>query len=103
VKPITDKAEIAVDFPNKAYIGSFGRHSAFEVRADGESLALKLEHLGDEHRIAELHLHYFLLADILSDAAQALASRGPLDDAHREPLREAAERLAKALEAPPAT
>ena len=25
--PIADKAEVSVDFPDKAYLGSFGRHS----------------------------------------------------------------------------
>lgn len=99
MKPVTDRAEIAIDFPNKAYFGTFGRHSSFEVSAGAESLGLKLEHPGDDRRIAEIHLHYFLLADILSDAAQALARGAGLDDAHREPLREAAERLATSLAA----
>lgn len=97
VKPVTDKAEVAIDFPNKAYVGSFGRHSSFAVQAGPESLVVKLEHQGDDHRTAEIHLHYFLLADILSDAAEALGAHNTLDDAHRESLRDAAARLAKAL------
>ena len=28
--PISDKAEVSVDFPDKAYIGSFTRHSQFD-------------------------------------------------------------------------
>jgi hypothetical protein len=32
--PISDKAEVFVDFPDKAYIGSFGRHSQFDAYAD---------------------------------------------------------------------
>lgn len=98
MKPVTDKAEVAIDFPDKAYFGSFGRHSSFEVRADAEAVVIKLEHRGDEHRTAEIHLRYFLFADLLSEAAQAIAARPQLDDAHRESLWEAAERLLSALE-----
>ena len=29
--PIADKAEIAIDFPEKLYIGEFGRHSSFDA------------------------------------------------------------------------
>ena len=29
--PIADKAEVSVDFPDKAYIGSFSRHSQFDA------------------------------------------------------------------------
>lgn len=32
--PIADKAEVSVDFPDKAYMGSFGRHSQFDAYAD---------------------------------------------------------------------
>jgi len=98
MKPITGKAEVAVEFPNKAYVGSFGQHSMFSVHCDREALVVKLEHGGgDERRTAEVHFHYYLLAEILSDAAEALASRAGPDEAHREPLREAAARLAAAL------
>jgi hypothetical protein len=39
--PISDKAEVAVDFPDKAYIGSFGRHSQFDAYADDNKPATK--------------------------------------------------------------
>ena len=44
--PISDKAEVSVDFPDKAYIGSFGRHSQFDAYADDDSVAVRLVHLG---------------------------------------------------------
>ena len=34
--PIIDKAEVSVYFPDKAYIGSFGRHSQFDAYADAD-------------------------------------------------------------------
>ena len=40
--PISDKAEVSVDFPDKAYIGSFGRHSQFDAYADDDSVAVRL-------------------------------------------------------------
>ena len=102
MKPITDKAEISIDFPDKAYMGAFGRHSSFDVRADAESLMLKLEHAGDERRTVEIHLHYYLLADVLASAAEAIARLGHLDNEHRGPLKDAAQSLAKALRSLPA-
>jgi len=40
--PISDKAEVSVDFPDKAYIGSFGRHSQFDAYADDDGVAVRL-------------------------------------------------------------
>ena len=48
MKPVIDKAEVSIDFPDKAYMGSFGRHSGFEVRADEEEVMLKLAHSGHD-------------------------------------------------------
>jgi hypothetical protein len=39
--PISDKAEVSDDFPDKAYIGSFGRHSQFDAYADEDSVAVR--------------------------------------------------------------
>jgi hypothetical protein len=97
LRPITSKAEISIDFPEKTYIGSFAEHSQFAVDADDRGMALKLVHFGEGRTIAELHLHYFLLADILAEAAKAIAARPILDDVHREPLREAVKELEHVL------
>ena len=43
---IADKAEVSVDFPDKAYIGYFGHHSQFDAYADAEIVAIKLERPG---------------------------------------------------------
>jgi hypothetical protein len=96
--PITDKAEVSVDFPDKAYIGSFGRHSQFDAYADADSVAIRLVRPGEDRREAVVHLHYGLLAGILAELASSLAARDPLDEEHRKELSEAAHRLAATLE-----
>ena len=99
--PISDKAEVSVDFPDKAYIGSFGRHSQFDAYADDDSIAIRLVRPGEDRREAVMHLHYGLLADILVELAKSLGSRGQLDDQHRAELSEAARLLCAALEPRP--
>lgn len=97
-RPIVDRAEIAIDFPDKSYLGSFTRHSAFEAAADGEGVTLRLIRPGTERRQADVHLHYHLFADVLDELAQAIAAGHPVDEAHRRPLLEAARHLVEALE-----
>lgn len=101
LKPITDRAEVAIDFPDKAYMGSFGRASSFEAVADLEGVTIRLARSGEDKRRAEIHLHYYLFAGVLADIAASLAARPPLDDAHRIPLLEAARALMAALEPRP--
>ena len=96
--PISDKAEVSVDFPDKAYIGSFSRHSQFDAYANADSVAIRLVRPGEDRREAVMHLHYGLLADILSELARSLASRPPLDEPHRNELSAAVKQLSAALE-----
>jgi hypothetical protein len=95
--PIADKAEVSVDFPDKAYIGNFG-HSQFDAYADADSVAIRLVRPGEDRREAVVHLHYGLLADILAELGRSLTLRDPLDDQHRIELSEAAKQLAASLE-----
>src|SRR5215472_8370827 len=96
--PIADKAEVSVDFPDKAYIGSFSRHSQFDAYADADSVAIKLVRPGEDRREAVIHLHYGLLAEILTELARSLASRAPLDEEHRSELSAAVKELSGSLE-----
>jgi hypothetical protein len=96
--PIADKAEVSVDFPDKAYIGSFSRHSQFDAYADADSVAVRLVRPGEDRREAVIHLHYGLLADILAELARSLTAREPLDEQHRSELSEAAKQLSVSLE-----
>jgi hypothetical protein len=51
-KPITDKAEVALEYPDKLYVGTFERSSRFEANLDPTGIALILERPGadDVHR-----------------------------------------------------
>jgi hypothetical protein len=98
VKIIADKAEVAVDFPDKAYVGSFGHNARFEAKADQAGVALRLErHDGGEKREVNIHLHHGLFADMIEEIARALAAMKPLDERHREDLLTAARHLVVAL------
>ena len=96
--PIADKAEFSVDFPDKAYMGSFGRHSQFDAYADIDSVAIRLVRPGEDRREVMVHLHYGLLAEILTELARSLAARDPIDEFHRRELSDAAKQLAATLE-----
>jgi len=97
-RPIADRAEVAIDFPDKCYLGSFTHHSAFEATADVEGVLVRLVRGGTERRQVDLHLHYHLFADILDELAQAIEAGHPVDDSHRQPLLAAARRLVASLE-----
>ena len=96
--PIADRAEVAIDFPDKLYMGGFGRDSSFEARAEDDGVLIRLSRGGEEKRVAEIHLHLFLFANILDDLATSLTGREPIDEVHRQPLLNAARNLAVALE-----
>jgi hypothetical protein len=72
--PITDAAEVSIDFPDKFYMGSFGRGSRFDLTADKEGIHLHLERLHGEKRRVGFHVNYYLLADLLEAAATAVAA-----------------------------
>jgi hypothetical protein len=98
-KPIPDKAEVALEYPDKLYVGTFERSSRFEAHLDPSGIALTLERPGsnDVHKSIHMHIHFGLFADILRDLASTVA-RIPKDDVmHREQLTEAVARLHAAL------
>jgi hypothetical protein len=104
-KPIPDKAEVALDFPDKFYIGTFERSSRFQAGLDATGIALTLERTGDANSRKSVHLHinHELFAEILRDLA-ATAKALPADDAeHRRSLAEAARLLYCGLAATDAT
>ena len=96
---ISDKAEVAIDFPDKFYVGGFGRDAEFEVRAEEDAVLIRLVRSGTEKRRVDIHLHYFLFASILEELAASIAQRKPIDDLHRKPLATAVNCLAAAIEA----
>jgi hypothetical protein len=101
-RPIPDKAEVALEYPDKLYIGTFERSSRFDAHLDRTGISLRLDLPGDSdtRKSVRMHLHYGLFAEILSDLAKTVVSMPP-DEAHREALRDAAEALYRSLETPP--
>jgi len=97
MKSITDKAEVSLDFPEKAYMGAFGRESSFDVRVEADEVLLRIVRGGEERRQVAVHLHYYLLADILTEIGLGLARREPLDKAHSDVLRAGVNALNNAL------
>ena len=45
-KPIPDKAEVAVEYPDKLYIGTFERTARFDAHLDQAGTSLSLYHNG---------------------------------------------------------
>lgn len=99
MKPIPDKAEIVLEYPDKFYSGTFERSSRFEAHADGAGIALAFFRGGDERerKSVRVHIHYALFAEILSDLAKTVSTVPPADAAHRDALARAASALAAAL------
>ena len=97
MKPIKDKAEVSIDFPEKFYIGSFSRQSKFEARSEDDGLLIKLKNDSDQERAVEIHLHHHLLADILSEWAESLSDEPIHDIDHRKTLTDALKKLQKAI------
>ena len=98
-KPIPDRAEIALEYPDKLYVGTFERSSRFEAHLDSSGIALILERPGadDVHKSIHMHIHFGLFADILRDLAATVA-RVPKDDVmHRDQLLQAVAELHAAL------
>jgi hypothetical protein len=95
-KPIPDKAEVALDYPD---IGTFERSSRFNARLDATGIALTLERTGDasSRKSVHMHINHEQFAEILRDLA-ATAQALPADDlGHRRSLAEAAKLLHEGL------
>ena len=71
MKPIPDKAEVALEYPDKLYIGSFEGSSHFETHWDETGIAVTLHQAGsgDLHKTVRIHLRFRLLAEILEELA----------------------------------
>jgi hypothetical protein len=98
MKPVSDKAEVALEYPEKFYSGTFERSSRFEAAFDSSGVALVLERSGsgDEKKSVHIHLHYGLFADVLEQLAASVA-KIPEDDPSREHLCRSVARLSRAI------
>jgi hypothetical protein len=102
-KPIPDKAEVALEFPDKFYIGTFERTARFDAHLHAAGISLVLERVGDADTRKSVHMHinYELFAEILRDLASTVAAMPAEDVADRETLAGAAKALHRALSAKP--
>jgi hypothetical protein len=102
-KPICDRAEVALEYPDKLYIGTFAHTARFDAHLDqtGISLTLELPGPDEQRKSVRMHFHYALFADILRDLAKTTAAFPPQDLLHRDPMRDSAKALYLALETNP--
>ena len=98
-KPIPDKAEVALEYPDKLYIGTFEQTACFDAHLDAVGISLSLHRTGaaDLRKTIRIHFHYALFAEILRDLAKTVSALPPTDVAHREALRDSAKALYRAL------
>jgi hypothetical protein len=100
-KPIPDKAEVVLEYPDKFYSGTFERSSRFDAHVDASGISILLDRPGDAEtrKSIHMHIHYALFADILRDLAKTMSALPAGDVVHRECLRDAAKALYEALAA----
>jgi len=98
-KPIPDKAEVALEYPDKLYMGTFERTAQFEAHLDKSGVSLTLYRPGDAdvRKSVHLHLHHGLFANVLRDLAKTAGAIPTGDTEHREALCAAAGALCCAL------
>lgn len=96
-KPIIDKAEVSIDFPDKYFHGSFDHSSRYDVKVDEHGVHIVLDRRGGEKRHVAFHLHHYLFSDILESVADEIADHKGLSDTDRERMVEATRKLTRAL------
>jgi truncated hemoglobin YjbI len=98
MKPIPDKAEIVLEYPDKFYSGTFERSSRFDARMEESGIALSFSQGGrpGERKSVRMHLHSALFAEILSELAKTAPSVAA-DPSLRDALAQAASAFAAAL------
>lgn len=78
-KPIPDKAEVAVEYPDKLYIGTFERTARFDAHLDEAGISLSLRRIGTDNgrKSVRMHFHYELAKTVaaLPPAISRIAKR----------------------------
>jgi hypothetical protein len=102
-KPIPDKAEVALEYPDKLYIGTFERSARFDAHLDKTGISLTLQRTGDieARRSIRMHVHYGLFAEVLHELSKTASAMPEDDTEHRMALRDAAKALYRSLAAKP--
>jgi hypothetical protein len=102
-KPVPDKAEVALEYPDKFYIGTFEQTARFDAHLDEAGISLSLYRTGgaDVRKSVHMHFHFALFAEILRDLAKTVSAVPLGDEAHRDALREGAPALYLTLKPAP--
>lgn len=96
-RPISDRAEIALDFPEKCYYGSFDRDATYDLKADGHGVHIDLDRRTGQRRHVGFHLHFYLLADIFDSLSETLPKHEELTASQWDALAAASAKLDKAI------
>ena len=59
-KPISDKAEVAVEYPDKLYIETFAHTARFDAHLDQTGISLTLELPGPEEQRKSVRMHFIM-------------------------------------------
>ena len=97
MKEISSRAEVALEYPDKTYIGIFERHSRYAVAFDEAGVIIKLEHPGEERKLVDIHLAYALFTDMLRDLAAMRTSLATAPETERTHLIDALKQAAHDL------
>ena len=97
-RPLSGKAEIVLDSPDKVLIGTFGHADQCHARFGADDVVLTLQRSDDTRacHAMRLRLQPQVLADILSELAGSASSAAAVK-ANCAVLREAADALARVL------
>jgi hypothetical protein len=100
-KPVPDKAEVALEYPDKVYIGTFERTARFDAHLDETGISLTLRRDGSEEarKSVRMHFHYGLFSEILRELAAAVAASPLAETTDRNTFRDSAKELYRALSA----
>lgn len=97
MKDISSRAEVALDYPDKTYIGIFERHSRYAVGFDAKGVVVKLEHPGPERKVVDIHIAYPLFGDMLHDLAALKDDLVRAAEPERKHLADALKEAARVL------
>lgn len=86
---------LSVDLPKTAHALTFTRGGNFRMETDGEDLRLSM---ASDGKTADLLLDYEVLAAFIDELATNLGRRGPNEPNVAMRLRQAVEKLEKAVE-----
>ena len=84
----------------KYYYGSFDRDATLDVKADAHGVHIDLDRRVGERRHVGIHLHFYLLAEVIEGLASVLRKKDLMNQSQRAAVECAVAKLDKALHPP---